>query len=60
MQIVRFVVVVVVGWRRQKQASKLGTQFSKLVFATIITKEILRAKKGKECKKPQICIFLKF
>jgi hypothetical protein len=53
MQIVRFVVVVVVGWRRQKQASKLGTQFSKLVFAPIISKEILRAQKGKNAKDPK-------
>jgi hypothetical protein len=42
------------------KASKLRTQFSKLIFAPI-TKEILRAKKGRNAKKtPIYYYYLKF
>jgi len=40
------------------KASKLGTQFSKLVF-TPITKEILRVKNGRNSKNPKFLFFLK-
>jgi hypothetical protein len=41
------------------KASTLGTQFSKLFFAPI-TKEKLRAKKGRNAKKPQIYYYYYF
>jgi len=45
--------------KASKQASKLGTQFSKLVFAPIITKEIFKGKeKGRNAQNPKF-LFLK-
>jgi hypothetical protein len=41
------------------KVSKLGTQFSKLFFAPI-TKEILRAKKGRNAKKTPNLLLLLF
>ncbi len=47
-------------WVEMTKASKLRTQFSKLIFAPI-TKEILRAKKGRNAKKtPIYYYYLKF